>query len=58
MLDDLVSYFESDEDVLGLLLFGSFSKPEFRSDYWSDIDLLIVVKDERLDRFFPTTSNG
>ena len=55
MLDSLSSYFETDEDVLGLLLFGSFSKQEFLPDYWSDVDVLIVVKDISLDRFFPTT---
>jgi predicted nucleotidyltransferase len=55
MLDNLTSYFESDEDVLGLLLFGSFSKPDFHLDAWSDLDLLVVVKDNRLGSFFPTT---
>ena len=55
MLDDLTSHFESDEDVLGLFLFGSFSKPESRPDDWSDLDLLVVVKDNRLSKFFPTT---
>jgi predicted nucleotidyltransferase len=54
MLDRLVSYFEPDKDVLGLLLIGSCSKPEFHPDYWSDIDILVVVEDKRLDRFFPT----
>jgi predicted nucleotidyltransferase len=53
MLDDLVSYFEPKEDVLGLLLFGSLSKPESHSDDWSDIDILVVVKDGRLGVFFP-----
>lgn len=55
MLNDLTSYFESSEDVVGLLLFGSFSKPEFHPDSWSDLDLLVVVQDNRLGRFFPTT---
>lgn len=55
MLDNLASYFESNEDVVGLLLFGSFSQPEFHPDSWSDLDLLVVVKDNRLDSFFPTT---
>ena len=54
MLDNLISYFEPDEDVLGLLLFGSCSKPEFHHDYWSDIDILVVVKNNKLDKFFPT----
>jgi len=53
MLGKLVSYFEPNQDVLGLLLFGSCSKPEFHPDYWSDIDILVVVEDKRLDRFFP-----
>lgn len=55
VLSDLISYFEPDEDVLGLVLFGSFSKPEFHPDDWSDLDILVVVKDNRLGRFFPTT---
>ena len=50
-LGDLISYFEPNEDIVGLLLFGSFSKPEFRPDMWSDIDILLVVRDNRLDEF-------
>jgi hypothetical protein len=53
LLDDLISYFESNEDVLGLLLFGSCSKPDFPRDDWSDIDVLVVVKDDKFDGFFP-----
>jgi hypothetical protein len=53
MLDNLISYFETKEDVLGVLLFGSLSNPELPQDYWSDIDLLVVVKDDQLDKFFP-----
>ena len=54
MLDDLSSYLEADKDVLGLLLFGSFSRRESRPDTWSDIDVLVVVTDNSLNRFFPT----
>ena len=54
LVHDLTSYFESEEDVLGLLLFGSLSKDEFQPDDWSDIDVLVVVRDYSLDRFFPT----
>ena len=54
MLNDLISYFELNQDVLGLALFGSLSKPEFHPDYWSDIDILVVVKDGKIDEFFPT----
>jgi hypothetical protein len=54
LLDKLVSYFEPNEDVLGLLLFGSYSGGENHYDHWSDIDLLVVVKNEKLQSFFPT----
>jgi len=54
MLNNLISYLEPNEDILGLLLFGSCSKPEFHYDYWSDIDILLVVKNNKIDKFFPT----
>ena len=53
MLDDLQSNLEANEDVLGLLLFGSCSKPEPAYDEWSDIDVLVLVKDGQTDKFFP-----
>ena len=56
MLDDLQANLERNEDVLGLLLFGSSSKPETARDEWSDIDILVVVKNDRMDRFFPTVA--
>lgn len=54
MLADLVSHFEPNDDVLGLLLFGSLSEPEFQPDDWSDIDILLVLREGIMDRFFPT----
>jgi hypothetical protein len=54
LLDKLVSYFEPNQDVLGLLLFGSYSEGENHYDHWSDIDLLVVIKNEKLASFFPT----
>ena len=53
-LSKVISYFEPNEDVVGLLLFGSYSKPESDFDYWSDIDIFLVVKNEQLKKFFPT----
>jgi hypothetical protein len=53
MLDDLRSNLERNENILGLLLFGSCSRPEVAHDEWSDIDLLVLVKDDKLDEFFP-----
>jgi predicted nucleotidyltransferase len=55
MLDSLRSYFEADKDISGLLLFGSFSRQESHPDHWSDLDILLVVQNNQLDRFFPTT---
>lgn len=54
MLSDLIAYFESDEDVLGLLLFGSLSQTDPHPDDWSDIDLLVVVQDGKLGHYFPS----
>jgi predicted nucleotidyltransferase len=53
MLDKVISHFETNEDVVGLLLFGSYSRPESDFDYWSDIDVLLVVKHEQFKKFFP-----
>ena len=53
MLDEVTSSLEANEDALGLLLFGSWSKSQ--DDEWSDIDLLLVLKNGKLDRFFPST---
>ena len=54
MLDELKSNLEPNQDVLGLLLFGSCSKPASARDAWSDIDILVVVNNDRMDQFFPT----
>lgn len=43
---------QPDSDVLALAVFGSYLQPE-RLDLWSDLDLLLVVEDEALGRFFP-----
>jgi predicted nucleotidyltransferase len=53
-LDTLILYFKTKEDVLGILLFGSLSNLENQPDDWSDIDMLVVVKDDQLEEFFPT----
>ena len=39
LLDNLKSNLEPNENVLGLLLFGSCSRPESTHDEWSDITL-------------------
>ena len=42
------------ENVLALFLFGSYAKPVSQFDFWSDLDLLLVVKDEAYADFFPS----
>ena len=54
LLSKVISYFEPNEEVAGLLLFGSYSKPEADFDYWSDLDILLVVKNDQVGKFFPT----
>jgi Streptomycin adenylyltransferase len=53
MVDDLRARLEPNEDILGLLLFGSCRNLESVRSEWSDIDILVVVNDDRMDRFFP-----
>ena len=53
MLDNLISYFEPNQNVLGLLLFGSLSQTKFNHDEWSDLDILVVVKEGKINEFFP-----
>lgn len=54
MLENLTSYFEPNANILGLLLFGSYIQPNYQPDDWSDIDILIVVRDDELKNFFPS----
>lgn len=56
LLDKVISHFEPNEDVVGLLLFGSYSKSDSQYDYWSDIDILLVVKNNQLEKIFPTVA--
>jgi predicted nucleotidyltransferase len=53
-VDELRSRLEPNQDILGLLLFGSYGKLESTHDPWSDVDLLVVAKNNEMDRFFPT----
>ena len=56
MLDQLRANLEHNDDVLGILLFGSCSKPESTRDEWSDLDVLVVAKNDAMGRFFPTVA--
>lgn len=54
MLENLTLYFEPNANILGFLLFGSYNQPDYQPDYWSDIDILIVVRDDEIKNFFPS----
>ena len=54
MVQNLISYFEPNTNVVGLLLFGSSIHPESKPNYWSDIDVLLVVREDELKNFFPS----
>ncbi len=55
VLENLISYLEPNTNIVGLLLFGSSVHPEVQPDYWSDIDVLLVVQEDELKNFFPST---
>ena len=54
ILDKLFSQLEPNENIVGMLPFGSYNKPDSHYDYWSDIDVLLVIKNDKLEKFFPT----
>src|SRR4029079_13143576 len=47
---------EVDDDVVAAVLFDSLVAHSEHVDWWSDVDLLIVVRDGTRERFFPTTA--
>ncbi|MDX1662917.1 MAG: aminoglycoside 6-adenylyltransferase [Candidatus Promineifilaceae bacterium] len=53
LVQRLAALLEGDEDVLLVGLRGSLLYPE-RVDSWSDVDVLLVVRQTALARFFPT----
>jgi predicted nucleotidyltransferase len=52
-LEALTAILQPDPDVLALVVYGSCATPEF--DIWSDIDILILLQEDALENFFPTT---
>jgi len=53
-LKTLGSLAKENPAILSVSLFGSLSKPDIKKDRWSDIDVLVIVKDGTLDQFYPT----
>ena len=53
-IGNLVSFCNPNKDVLALILFGSCCQADLGFDYWSDVDVLLVVKKNALSDFYPT----
>lgn len=52
-IGDLVALLRPDEDVRAAALSGSCAQPQAEKDVWSDVDVLVVVREHALGRFFP-----
>lgn len=53
-LQELTTVLRPDQDVLTLAAFGSSVDSQSGLDFWSDIDVLLVVGDGTMARFYPT----
>ena len=51
-LEALTTRLQPNPDVLALVVYGSCATPEY--DIWSDIDILIVLEEGDLHKFFPS----
>jgi predicted nucleotidyltransferase len=54
-IEELTAALESDAGVRALAVIGSYAQPEVGLDAWSDLDLVLVVDDREMARFYPAT---
>jgi hypothetical protein len=54
-IEELQTILMPNDDVLALVLFGSALQSSSQFDLWSDLDWLLVVKDDAYSQFYPTT---
>lgn len=54
-IEDIRELFSKYKEVEVLILKGSTCKEQNLIDKWSDIDLVVVVDDEHINKFFPNT---
>lgn len=52
-LQELTTLLQHNQDVLTLATFGSSIDSQIQRDFWSDIDVLLVVSDGAMVRFYP-----
>lgn len=55
-IEELQTILTSNDDVLAFALFGSSQQSSSQFDLWSDLDCLLVVKDEAYAQFYPATT--
>ena len=54
-IEELQTMLMSSDDVVALALFGSALQSSSQFDLWSDLDCLLVVKDDTYSQFYPAT---
>ena len=54
-IEELQIILTPNDDVLALALFGSALQSSSQFDLWSDLDCLLVVKDDTYSQFYPAT---
>lgn len=55
LVDQIVTMMKSIQSVQSIIQYGSVIAPDSNFDFWSDIDLLIVLKDGTIGEFYPST---
>lgn len=55
MIERIQEHLSRDEGVTGLVLLGSFTRDDIATDIWSDVDLVVAVRDEASVRLWPAT---
>ena len=54
-LTQLKDFLHNFESIQAVSVVGSLAQDQVQPDYWSDIDLLVVVSDQAIDQFYPGT---
>lgn len=53
VIRDLIALLQLDKDVLSVIVSGSCALSSIKKDAWSDVDLLVVVSEHAINRYFP-----
>jgi len=53
VIRDFVALLQPDRDVRAIVLYGSCARSATEKDAWSDVDLLVVVSETAVSRYFP-----